>query len=209
MRKFYKRTAKMYGVGIDDVDYNVRPVVDGKQTYCSIHRSWKSMMTRSYCIKYKKIRPTYNDVHVCDDWHSFMNFRNWVLSQGDVTGLQLDKDLLVVGNKLYSPDTCIFVDSEVNNVIQYKKRRNSRLPVGVSVIRGLKTTPYLARIQMIGVPVELGYFSTSEEASYAYLIAKSTTILEVSRRQLDERVISGLVSHSNHYLNKAKEFHYA
>ena len=44
-------------------------------------------------------------------------------------GKQLDKDIVIPGNKVYSPDACIFVDKRINNLMT---SRNSRaLPIGI------------------------------------------------------------------------------
>ena len=71
------------------------------------------MLDRAYSDKYKQRQPTYRDVTVCEEWHSFMRFRAWMVEQ-DWEGKELDKDILFQGNKVYSPDTCVFVDKAVN-----------------------------------------------------------------------------------------------
>ena len=49
--------------------------------------------------------------------------------QQNSEGRYLDKDILVRGNKLYSPDTCLFVPQEINNLltVQNKRGKNSQL----------------------------------------------------------------------------------
>jgi len=43
-------------------------------------------------------------------------------------GWHLDKDILVKGNKIYSPETCAFVPQEINLIFKKVKRT---LPLGV------------------------------------------------------------------------------
>ena len=112
----------MYGVGINDADYKTRG--------CPFYNKWKSMMCRCYSVLYHKMHPTYLDCEVCDDWKLFSNFRNWMITQ-DYIGKQLDKDLLVIGNKIYGPNTCVFITSQINNFIQIIPTDKYNLPVGV------------------------------------------------------------------------------
>ena len=41
--------------------------------------------------------------------------------------MELDKDLLVEGNKIYSPSTCCFIPKEINTVINYKRHDKERM----------------------------------------------------------------------------------
>ena len=54
----------------------------------------------------------------------------------DWKGKQLDKDIISPGNKIYSPDTCVFVEPKINKLIQGKKRKVSDFPIGVNLDRG-------------------------------------------------------------------------
>lgn len=42
----------------------------------------------------------YLDCSINDDWYLYSNFKNWVLAHDVWRDLALDKDLLVVGNKM-------------------------------------------------------------------------------------------------------------
>lgn len=44
---------------------------------------------------------------------------------------QLDKDLLIEGNKVYSENTCLFVPSAINCLFLTSRHRNREYPVGV------------------------------------------------------------------------------
>ena len=46
------------------------------------------------------------------------------MEQQDYDGKHLDKDLLVCNNKVYSPETCVFVPREINQFLT--KSNNSR-----------------------------------------------------------------------------------
>lgn len=106
----------IYGVGINDSPYIVTPVIDGKKLWCPYYQAWVNMMARCYSDKHKKKYPTYIGCSVIKEWRLFSNFRRWMVTQ-DWQGKQLDKDILVVGNKVYSPDNCMFVTMETNNLV--------------------------------------------------------------------------------------------
>ena len=133
--KLRKRNQLVHGVGINDADYLLTESinVDGKQKVvwtCPIYRIWRHMLERCYCQKYLNRKPSYLGCSVCEEWKYFMKFREWVLEQ-DYEGKQLDKDLLIVDNKIYSPDTCLFVHTKVNNFVTDRKNDRGVYMLGV------------------------------------------------------------------------------
>lgn len=116
--KLRKRNKLVYGVGVNDASYvtEKREKINGKKVLlwrCPFYRTWESMLNRCYSETIHQKHPTYKDCSVCDNWLIFSNFKAW-MEQQDWKGKQLDKDLLVQGNKVYSPHTCIFVDRKIN-----------------------------------------------------------------------------------------------
>lgn len=79
---------------------------------------WISIFKRSYSDVYHEKYPTYKNVTVCEEWKCFQNFAKWFYEnyKPHMEGWHLDKDILVKGNKLYSPETCIFIPNELNCV---------------------------------------------------------------------------------------------
>ncbi len=132
--------SSIYGVGVNDSDYPVRihEMVNGKAKIvyeCPIFVTWKDMMKRCYSESYQKKSPTYKGCSVCPEWLSFMAFHSWAKDKigVDLDGkkLQLDKDIVKEGNKLYSPETCNFVPTKVNNFLLSGGRNPLGLPRGV------------------------------------------------------------------------------
>lgn len=119
-----KRTL-IQGVGINDADYEYRrqEKVDGKYKIiyqCKIHSMWKDLLRRCYNQQYKAKYLHYQDVTCCEDWLVFSKFKEWIDSQGDLLDKDgrvkhLDKDLLNMNNKHYSPENCIVVSRKINN----------------------------------------------------------------------------------------------
>ena len=61
---------------------------------------------------HKKYKPEYKDKSVCEEWLNYSNFRIWFEEHYvpcKNNQIDLDKDLLVQGNKVYSPETCVFL----------------------------------------------------------------------------------------------------
>lgn len=73
----------------------------------------------------------YADKFVTEEWRIASNFKSW-MEQQDWEGKELDKDLLVYKNKVYSPETCVFVSKEVNNFLIKSSRNRGLYPIGVS-----------------------------------------------------------------------------
>ena len=87
------------GVGINDIEINTKD---------KCYKVWHSMMNRCYSKKYHSKFPTYQNCSVCNEWTYLSNFKRW-FDENYVDGYVLDKDILVKGNKVYSPETCCFV----------------------------------------------------------------------------------------------------
>lgn len=115
----YKKTVYdigYYGVG----KYTAR--INNKKTLHYI--KWFSMFNRCYNPKYHEKQPKYKDCSVAEEFHCFQDFAKWMDENWYEYDkmLELDKDLLVEGNKIYSPKTCCFIPKEINNAITYKRQ---------------------------------------------------------------------------------------
>lgn len=170
----------LYGFGVNDSDYVVQPSVNGTRKICPFYRTWQDMLKRTCSEKYKIKNPTYHGSSVCPDWLVFSVFRAWMVDQ-DWKGKQLDKDILIEGNKCYSPETCVFVDARTNSFMSTSgKSTNTGLP-GVSL---RKNGVYA--VQCDGKTV--GNFRCINEAKNAYITQKALVAKELASQQSDERV---------------------
>lgn len=187
-KRGWKR-ALVQGVGINDADYAVEQVINGKRVPCPFYKRWKNMIQRCYSPKYQERKPTYVGCSVDPDWLTFSNFKNWMITQG-WEGKQLDKDILIEGNKVYSADTCAFVTSGVNNFLLDCAKTRGSLPLGVSLHQG----KYLARCSDDGIQVKLGYYDSLEEAYVAWVAYKTKLAKQLASQQNDPRVAEALLS---------------
>lgn len=149
------------------------------------------MLERCYSDKLKIKHPTYTDCTVCDEWLHFMSFKAWMEMQ-DWQGKELDKDILIEGNKRYSPETCVFVDRKVNTFILDCGASKGDLPIGVSM--HIKSGKYQSQCNRKGKNRYLGLFETAEEAHYTWLKAKNEESLRLAGLQSDPRVAKALVN---------------
>lgn len=107
---------------------------DGK--YATQYKTWYNMMRRCYDKKNLKNHPTYKDCSVVEEWHNFQTFGNWFdenYYEIECQRMELDKDILIKGNKIYSPNTCVFVPHNINSMI-VKGYKSTKI-IGVSFIK--------------------------------------------------------------------------
>lgn len=126
---------KLFGVGVNDSTDPVYryEVVDGRGRrvwICPYYVVWKSMLKRCCYVPYLKSRPNYRGCSVCPEWVYFMTFKAWMMQQ-DWQNKALDKDILFEGNKVYSPETCRFVDRELNSFLNDHASARGEWPIGV------------------------------------------------------------------------------
>lgn len=202
----------VYGVGINDADY----AVNVKESYtesgvrkwkvlwmCPFFDRWRKMLCRCYDPKYQQLRPTYIGCSVCEEWLTFSNFKAWMETQ-EWEGKQLDKDILFRGNKLYSPETCVFVDREVNNFVLERNSSRGQWMVGVHWDKSNKK--FKAQCNKLkGRQKNLGYFDTELEAHQAWLKCKQDVALELAAEQTDPRVAKALIERYENYVAQEKE----
>lgn len=162
----------IYNKGITDKG-KFNPYVEGKKS--KAYSTWQGMLQRCYDVKLHKRYPTYIGCSVCDEWLFFQNFAEW-FEQNYKEGLQLDKDLRIHGNKIYSPDTCCFVSNKINNLFHVNQTKNkSGLLTGVTLQDGR----YRAQCNIGTGRRHIGYFDTEKEAHKAYLQVKHNHIKSI------------------------------
>ena len=102
---------------------------------------------------------------------------------------------MLKGNTIYSPNTCVFVPREINNLILSNRKVRGKLPIGVTKTKEGKLR---ARVSINNKEVALGVFETSNEAFQAYKEAKERHIKEVANKwkdRIDQRVYYALMKY--------------
>jgi hypothetical protein len=139
---------------------------------------------------YHENKPTYVGCSVAAEWHLFSVFREWMISQ-EWKGLQLDKDLLVIGNKVYSPETCLFIPRNINTLLTNHSINSD----GVKEEKRWGGGRFTARLSMYGTRRNIGTFGSAGEANEMYKATKIAYMLELAWRQVDSRIRNGLLRH--------------
>lgn len=190
-----KEVKKTYGKGIKDADYFVRTKkeVDGVLVdwECPYYNRWKEMLRRCYSEKSLKDHPTYEGCTVCDEWLYFSNFRKWMVDQ-DWEGKQLDKDLLFEGNKIYSPDTCVFVPRNVNLFVITRAKLRGKYMIGAYYDKKRKRFESRCSNPFTKKNEKLGRYKTELEAHQAWLKRKQELCIELCKTIDDQRIVEAL-----------------
>jgi len=179
------------GVGINDSNYKVSLIVNGKSVLCNFYQCWRQMINRCYHPSALAKRPTYMDCSVCDEWLTFSNFKAWMEIQ-DWKGKQLDKDLLVPGNKVYSPECCVFIDRNLNSFISTGRAGSLIAHPGVSYCKTWNKIKAYCGNPFNGKTETLGYFKNEEDAALAWRKRKHEFSVALADMQSDERIASAL-----------------
>lgn len=155
---------------------------------------WFGLLRRCYDREYHKTHPNYADVE--NGFLCFQDFAEWHMAQIGYASedWHLDKDLLVKGNKRYSPETCILLPRELNSMIVWKSKNRDGLPTGVTAHH----RKYVASWTHEGKNVYAGLYSTVEEAFAIYKTRKEIFIKQQANKwkdKIDPRAYNALMNY--------------
>ena len=201
----------VYGVGVNNSGYVVQKLeeagyVDGKRKrklvwVCPYYQAWMAMLERCYSTKYQERHPTYIGCSVSEEWLRFSNFRGWMECQ-DFKDKQLDKDILLEGNKVYSAETCVFVSGMVNSFTTDCGTARGELPIGVHWDKGSNKFRSQCRNPITNKKEYLGRFTCEQEAHQVWQVRKLEIAHLLAAEQTDDRVARVLVERYTNYTNK-------
>ena len=154
-----------------------------------IYCIWFRMMERCYSDSQiiKDKFPRYNGIcSVNKEWWNYQNFKKWYYDnlwfESDMKS-NVDKDILIKGNKEYSPKNCIVVPCEINNLFVKSDKVRGKYPIGVA--KGCGTSKKFRAYcnHMVNgnkKQKSLGVYSTPNEAFLAYKSFKESYIKQVA-----------------------------
>lgn len=158
------------------------------------HKTWESMVRRCYNKNIKE-NPTYKDCTVTPEWHNFQNFAKWYDDNypNDGGKYDLDKDLLIVNNNIYSPVSCIFIPSWLNSFTINCEASRGDLPVGVNYFK--RDGTFQSGCSHDGRNIYLGRFSTPEAVHLAWRKYKLALALDKKPKMdmIDSRIYPNVV----------------
>lgn len=99
------------------------------------YKLWRHVLGRVFRKEYEA---HYSDCDIDELWLCYNNFAEWCHNQKGFSSFddkgerfQLDKDFKLKGNRLYSPETCIFLPREINQSIVSRRNYRGKNPLGV------------------------------------------------------------------------------
>lgn len=154
------------------------------------YQNWIAMIRRCYDTNRKTTYPAYyGNCEVCEEWHNFQVFGEWYENNFYQVGserMHIDKDILIQGNKIYAPHTCLIVPQRINMLFSNKPNKRS-LPDGITKYAHGYLTKYCGE--------ELGVYETLEMAYSVYANAKEKAIKKIADEYKDsipEKVYNAL-----------------
>lgn len=180
----------IYGIGRIGSKYKI----SSNRIYTKEYVTWNNMLRRCYDEEYKDKHETYKSVICCAEWLLYENFYEWLHSQENFDkwlneeGWALDKDILVKGNKIYSPETCYLIPNYINKLFTKSDRKRGDLPIGVSrknnKFQSSCLNPFTKKQEYLGI------YNTSEEAFYVYKKYKEEIIKQLAHFEYSKNNIN-------------------
>ena len=141
-----------------------------------IYSKWQNMMQRCYDPKTQEMKPYYKGCGVDVELLNYSNYREWHKENCmDDNKLDLDKDILVEGNKVYSVDTVTLVPHFTNTVFVERG-------FDANITYNSEKDIYNAYMNIIGKRNHIGEYDTEEEAKQAYIDYKQNYIRDFAEK---------------------------
>lgn len=193
---------RYYNIGyLGEGKYKVKE--NGKYTKCYV--SWQNMLIRCYDSKYHEKEPTYIDCEVDKKWLNLQDFGKWFNEnyyEIENEKMCLDKDILNKGNKIYSPDNCVFVPNNINMLFVKHDKARGDYPIGVYYDK--KSKKFKAKCSIYDFKENknknkhLGTYGTPKQAFKIYKEFKESNIKEVAdfyKEQIPEKLYRALYNY--------------
>lgn len=154
--------------------------------------AWYGMLRRCYSEKYHAKCPTYKDVTVCDEWLYYPNFYEWLHEQENfekwLNGNMwaLDKDILVKGNKIYSPDTCCLVPDNINKLLIKSDKTRGIYLIGACYKEDLQKFEVFCCNPKTKKQEYVGVYQTELEAFKAYKNIREFYIKQIATEEFEK-----------------------
>lgn len=166
---------KVYGVGYHGEGRH-KTKVNGVATI--VYSKWIKMFQRCYGGEEIKGNKTYIGCMVDPRWHCFQDFGDWFeekFNPETMKGWNLDKDIKLKGNKIYSPETCCLIPQRINKLFTRRQNKRGKYPIGVTSRKGRFEVSMSAKNGKISK-----VFYTVEDAFNFYKYHKEIIIKEVA-----------------------------
>ena len=161
----------------------------------TMYRTWITMLKRCYNNNNETYQ-TYNKIYVCNEWLNLSNFSDWY-NRNYIENFDMDKDLYIPNNLVYSSETCLFVPHYINMLITKNSRTLKHL-AGVYK----SGNKYACSYKYNGKQIYLGTYNTEYKAHQAYIKAKQDLLVDIADTfwKENEKIAIGLYRHAEHLI---------
>lgn len=141
-----------------------------------IYSKWANMMQRCYDEETHRLKPYYAPCTTEIEWLNFSNYREWHKENmmGD-RKVDLDKDVLIQGNTVYSSETCTLIPHFTNTLFEERG-------ADTNIVLKNTTGKYDVTMSILGKNEDVGTFDTEEEARQGYIDYKQDYIRDYARK---------------------------
>lgn len=163
--------------------------VNGIKT--KMYMAWDGMMARCYLRREGYNTKYFREVEVCENWKDFQNFGDWYegVPQFNLSGWELDKDILSFCAGVYSPESCCVVPKYINNLFRFNAHERSKYGIGVR--KNQRGSKYYCELSYKGKTKRQSGFFNPKEAEECYIQHKLKIVKEAAqeyKKDLDTRV---------------------
>lgn len=181
--------------------FGVGFIGDGKHTsrYKGVHNpahsTWVNIIGRCYDPYTINKNLCYSDCFVCDEWHNFQSFADWYNKNHPNDGKEycIEKDIKNIGNKIYSPENCMFVTRDVNGFVLDSGASRGKYLIGASWLERLGkfqancNNPFTRKMDYLGI------FSSELDAHMKWRSEKYNHAIKLANQQEREEVKAALI----------------
>lgn len=176
--------------------------IEGRRQCTKSGVKWDSINSR--CLVGGSLQRDFPAYLGCtNDFSSFNTFVGWHIHQkGYELSFEIDKDLLVCGNKSYNEYSCVLLPKVINTFFGKHTRARGLWPQGIDMCTTSPLGKFRAQIRIDGRSQHLGYFSDVEQAKAVYIKAKTArarVLAQEYRDCLDVRAYDALNTKQFYY----------
>lgn len=119
---------------------------------------------------------------VSENFKNYSYFYDWYEKQvkSNLIKYDLDKDLIVKGNRVYSENTCTIIPKELNVLLVKSKWKRGKYLIGVTFRK--KENRFHAQVSINGKNKTVGYFKKEIDAYIAYKQAKESYVKDMANK---------------------------
>lgn len=187
----------VWGWGVNDANYPVAvrpdPSIRGKSDTCLYYARWNTMIGRVRSGK----KPTYIGCSINDHFRHFMEYREWCISNGlsysNRKYVEIDKDILIPGNREYSKEGCSLVTGELNRILHTCDSKRGDYLLGVKLDSRSSEKKYIVTVSKKSKTQYVGVYRKEEDAHKSWQIAKAEHIDSVLAEYQTQSELLGIV----------------